>query len=235
MDSILSTHRQGNIIWVRDIKIQDFLEAIWVDAFVENDSCVRDGSDYEYEFNWDTNFLTITPYNKKGEHYVTIRHNLKLYQHAFDLMKQELLSVFGTSILPDYLKEKMTDEDYQFLTNMTKIRLTKNLSFTYYDCLDKIEEDNNFNFPEFYYWYKYPKIYNEIFRGPLVNNITNFMGKIYFRICQKLEENPNPDDLDTGYWEHIKECFYDIFPSEKYLDELMTLNKEKLNFYEEHI
>lgn len=231
MNSILST--QGNIIWVRNKKIQDFLEAIWIDAFVENDSCVKDGCDYDYEFNWNSNLLTITPYNEKGENYVTITHNLKLYRYAFDLMKKEVMTVFGSNILPKYLKDNMPEDNYQFLTNMTKLRLTKNLSFTYYDSLDEMEESNNFNFPEFCYWYKYPEIYNEIYRGPLTDYITNFMEKIYFRICQNMEENPNCANLDTKYWDHIKECFFTIFPSEKHLDEVMTNNKELLNFYNE--
>ena len=97
MDAIFNSNF-GVMLWIRKKNIQDFLEAVWVDAFVKNDSCVKDGCDYTYHFNWTTNVLTIEPTNEKGECLIRITHNLVHYQHAFDLMKQDLMSVISTNI-----------------------------------------------------------------------------------------------------------------------------------------
>ena len=234
MDAIFNSNF-GVMLWIRKKNIQDFLEAVWADAFVENDSCVKDGRDYTYHFNWTTNVLTIEPTNEKGECLIRITHNLVHYQHAFDLMKQELMSVISTNILPDYLKEEMNEEDYTFLTKMTHLCQTKEQVFTYFDNMNKVEGENTFNCPEFYYWDKYPKVYDMVYRMPQSSSIPNFMEDIYLRVCQRMEDNPVFDDLDTGCWEHTKECFYDIFPSGQFLDELMTFNKDKLLIHEEQV
>ena len=226
----ITTKNIGNIIWVREKKIQEFMESVLVDAIVSSDSCIRDGYEYTYEYDWDTNKLTIEPFDKNGIVHFTIIHNLSLYRHAFDLIKKELTTIIGINYLPNYLKKKMTKEDYDFLTNITNLRQKKNLSFTYFDELYQKENDQMFMCPEFYYWYKHTNIYNMVFRIPYPSNIPTFMKKIYQRVSNQMENNLTHNDQDTGYGNHIKEYFYQIFPSAEVLDNIMTENKNILDF-----
>jgi len=224
------------MFWVREVKVKEFLEKVWVQAFVENDDCIKDGADYVYDFDWIKDRLIIQSLDASGIPSIKITHNLALYRHAFDAMKMELMSVIGSSVLPDYLKDKMTHDDHKFLTKMTHLRHSKKgLSFTYFDNMDKVEGENIFNCPEFYYWDKYPKVYDMVYRMPQSSSVPNFMEEIYHRVCQRMEKTPDIDDNDTGCWEHIKECFYQTFPSAEYLDELMTENKDILCFHEEKV
>lgn len=234
MNKFLSS--SATMIWIREKNIQNFMEEIWVQAFVDNDSCIKSDCEFYYDFNWDSNILTIQPYDENEEPYVKITHNLALYLYAFDIMKQEIMSVISTGILPDYLKNIMLEKDYQFLTNMTHFRHNnKNLYFTYFDNLNNVGSVQTFNFPEFYYWYKHTSVYDIVFRDTCVIHIPNFMEKIYYNVCQRMENNPNPDTTNTVCWEHIKECFYETFPSAEYLDEIMTENKDILSFHEESV
>lgn len=225
------------MFWVRKIKVQEFLETIWAQAFVNNDECIKEGFNYKYDFNWESNIATIIPYNENGENFVTITHNLKLYTYAFDVMKEELMAVFGNNILPEYLKEEVIEEDYTYLTNLTQLRHNKNgLLFTYFDNLDKKDKNgNSFQHPEFYYWYKHSSIYDAVWRDNMSINIPNFMEKIYYTVCQKMDDYVNINTTNKMYLEHIKTCFHETFRSAKYLDELMTQNKDILNFYEDNL
>jgi hypothetical protein len=220
----------GNIIWVREKKIQEFMESVLVDAIVSSDSCIRDGYEYTFEYDWDNNKLTIKPIDKNGIVYFTIIHNLDLYRHAFDLIKKELTAIIGINYLPNYLNKMLTKEDYDFLTKITNLRQKKHLSFTYFDKLYKEENNQIFMCPEFYYWYKHTNIYNMVFRIPYTSNIPTFMEKIYHQVSDRMEKISTLDDLDTGYGNHIKEYFYHIFPSVEVLDNIMTENKNILNF-----
>lgn len=224
------------MFWVREVKVNEFLEKVWVQAFVENDDCIKDGADYVYDFDWINNRLIIQSLRASGIPSIKITHNLVLYRHAFDAMKMELMNVIGTSVLPDYLKGKMEPDDYKFLTNMTHIRHSKKgLSFSYFDNLDIVEEGIAFSPPEFYYWYKYSSIFDIVYRENSTRNTPNFMEDIYYRVCQRMERKPDIDNINTGCWKHTKECFYQTFPSAEYLDELMTENKDILCFYEEKV
>jgi hypothetical protein len=211
---------RGYTIWSDRKNITRFLENVWVDAIVRDETAISNGGNYTYNFNWEDKKIYANVLDSDNNPVSKINYDISIYQDAYQIMEKKFIEMIKHYTLPNYVWDNLTHKSKKFHSQVIKTRDRIGMWFYYFDTTDEEEFGYQFNCPDFWLWYKYPGICYEL--------LTDFGQYGHRRDCLQILYSDIKNGLLKDEKQKEYQNFINLFPTEELFKAVCSLNKKEL-------
>lgn len=211
---------RGYTIWSDKKNITRFLENVWVDAIVRDETAISNGGNYNYNFNWNDGRIYANVLDKNNKPVSKINYDITIYKDAYKIMEDKFIEIIKHYDLPNYVWKNLTYESKKYHSQVIKTRDRIGMWFYYFDNTDEEEFNVQYNCPDYWLWYKYPGIcYELLLDFGKYGHRRDFLQILYSDIKKELQKDEKLKELQD---------FINLFPNEELFKAVCSLNKKEL-------
>lgn len=211
---------RGYTIWTDKKNITRFLENIWVDVIVKDETAINNGGNYTYNFNWEDNKIYANVLDNENKPVSKLEYDISIYKDAYQTMERLLIKMIKHYQLPGYVWNNLSHKSKKYHSQVIKTRDRIGMWFYYFDTTDEEEFGLRFDCPDFWLWYKYPGIYYE--------SLMDFSNFGYRRDCLQILYSDIQKELLNKDTKKELNDFITLFSSEQLFKAICSLNKKEL-------